>query len=360
MKNLRWIALSLLLSGAALAGLLAVTFTPETRAYLGRVSIAAILLALGFQAASCLCRVVRLRVLCRGLGYTVPFPALTLTLFLSLFAGSITPGQVGGEPVRIHRLSLSGLAVGDATTVVVVERVLDLVVFFSLTAAALLSLRHLWGYLAATVLYPVAAFLVLVLTLILLLIILIRHPSFMKRMVGGITTRILDKCSRSRRWLRFCPGAGDAGSLEARIDHEIEAFAAGFSRFVRGGRRALIGALLVTIFEWISIFSVASALLVALGLPPSLPESFLFQGILQMIADIPLIPGAAGISEIGAATLYRRIVPAYLLGLFVVLWRLILYYSNIPLGLIAGVLAARERSGETGEGDPEPRHTKNL
>jgi uncharacterized protein (TIRG00374 family) len=241
-----------------------------------------------------------------------------------------------------------------------VERVLDLVVFFSLTLAALLSLRHLWGYLAATVLYPVAAFLVLVLTLILLLIILIRHPSFMKRVIGGITTRVLDRCSRSRRWLRFCPGAGDAGTLGTRIDHEIEAFTAGFSRFVRGGRRALIGALLVTIFEWVSIFSVASALLVALGLPPSLPESFLFQGILQMVADIPIIPGAAGISEIGAATLYRRIVPAYLLGLFVVLWRLILYYSNIPLGLIAGVLAARERSGETGEGDPDPRHTKNL
>jgi uncharacterized protein (TIRG00374 family) len=274
MKNLRWIALSLLLSGAALAGLLAVTFTPETRAYLGRVSIAAILLALGFQAASYLCRVVRLRVLCRGLGYTVPFPALTLTLFLSLFAGSITPGQVGGEPVRIHRLSFSGLAVGDATTVVVVERVLDLVVFFSLTAAALLSLRHLWGYLAATVLYPVAAFLVLVLVLILLLIILIRHPSFMKRAVGGITTRVLDRCSRA--------GAG-SGSVRARtvrtqvpcgtrIDHETEVFAASASRFVRADPRALGGAVLASILDWIFFFSTASALLAALALRRPFPS----------------------------------------------------------------------------------------
>ena len=357
MRNLRWIVFSLLLGGAALAGLLAVTFTPETRAYLGRVTLAALLLALGFRAASYLCLVVRLRILCQGLGYTVPFPGLLVTQFLSLFAGSITPGQVGGEPVRVHRLSLAGLAVGDATTIVVVERVLDLVVFFSLTLAALFSLRHLWGYLAATVLYPVAAFLILVLSLLLLLIILVRHPSFMKQVLGGIITRLLDRCGRSRRWLRFCPGAGDAGPLVETIDHEVEAFAAGFSRFVRDGRRALGGALLLTILEWIFLFSVASALLVALGLPPSLPESFLFQGVLQMIATLPLIPGAAGIAEIGAATLYRRIVPTYLLGLFVVLWRVILYYLNIPLGLLAGVVAARERSGQ---GDADTCRTENL
>ncbi len=359
-KNLHWIALSILLSGAALIGLLALTFTPETRAYLGQVSIAAILLALGLQAAAYLCRLARLRILCRGLGYTIPLPALALALFLSLFAGSITPGQVGGEPVRIHRLSLSGLAVGDATTVVIVERVLDLVVFFSLTFTVLLSLRSLWGYLAATVLYPVAAFLILTLTLILLLVILIRHPALMKRVVGSISTLILNRCNQSQRWSGICPGAEDAESLRTKIDHEIEIFAAGFSWFARGGRRALGGALLTTILEWVLTFSVASALLIALELPPSIPESFLFQGILQMIANIPLIPGAAGISEISAATLYRQIVPAYLLGLFVILWRLILYYLNIPLGLVASVFAARGGTGKIEDDESGAQHTENL
>ena len=68
-------------------------------------------------------------------------------------------------------------------------------------------------------------------------------------------------------------------------------------------------------------------------------------------------PGASGIAEIGAVTLYRQLVPAYLLGIFVVLWRLTLYYLNIPLGLLAGVLAAKEGIGE-GEADPYP--TENL
>lgn len=357
-RSRSWIALSLFISGAALVGLLAVTFTPETRAYLGEVSIAALLLALGFRAASILCRVARIGVLCRGLGYTVPFRSLTTIQFLSLFAGSITPGQVGGEPVRVHRLSRSGLAVGDAVVVVVVERVLDLAVFVSLTLAALLALRHLWGYLAATVLYPVAAFLLLVLVLLLALVVLVRHPAFMKQVIGGVAVRVLNRCGRSRRWLRFCPGAEHAGFLGTRIDHEVETFAAGSSRFVRAGRRAVVGALALTVIEWVFLFSTASALLVALRLPPSLPESFLFQGILQMIATIPLIPGAAGISEIGAATLYSRIVPTYLLGLFVVLWRLILYYLNIPLGLLAATLAAREKAGRDPAGGGDP--TENL
>jgi len=142
-----------------------------------------------------------------------------------------------------------------------------------------------------------------------------------------------------------------------RLDHEVEAFSAGFSRFVRAGRRAAAGALALTVLEWTLYYSTASALLIALGLPPSLPESFLFQGVLQMAAALPLIPGSAGIAEIGAATLYRRIVPTYLLGLFVVLWRLILYYLNIPLGLLAAALAAREKGDGDGAG---PRHTENL
>ena len=357
MKSRYWIALSLLTSSAVLTWLLVVTFTPETRTYLGEVGIAALLLALGFRVAAILCRVARVGLLCRGLGYTVPFWSLTVTQFLSLFAGSITPGQVGGEPVRIHRLTRSGLAVGDAGAVVVVERVLDLVVLIIITLAALLALRHLWGYLAAVVLYPVAAFLIFVLVLMLALLLFVRRPFFMKRVMGGITRRVLDRCGRSRRWLRFCPGTDGVGSLMNRLDHEVEAFSAGFSRFMRAGRRAAAGALALTVLEWTLYYSTASALLIALGLPPSLPESFLFQGVLQMAAALPLIPGSAGIAEIGAATLYRRIVPTYLLGLFVVLWRLILYYLNIPLGLLAAALAAREKGDGDGAG---PRHTENL
>ncbi|MDK2891076.1 MAG: glycosyltransferase 2 family protein [Methanoculleus sp.] len=346
MKRWRWIVLSLFISGAALAGLLAVTFTPETRAYLGEVGVAALLLALGLRGASILCRMVRIGVLCRGLGYTVPLSSLAITQSLSLFAGSITPGQVGGEPVRIHRLSHSGLAVGDAVAVVITERVLDLAVFVSLTLAALLAARHLWSYLAATVFYPVAAFLILVLVLLVVLAVLVRRPSLTTRVVGGVASRVLARCGRSRRWLRFCPGSDGAERLAQRVEREAETFAAGSSRFARAGRRAVGGAILISILDWVLLFSTASALLVALGLPPSFPESFLFQGVLQMIAAVPLVPGAAGIAEIGAATLYSRVVPTYLLGLFVVLWRLILYFLNIPLGLLAAALAARETATE--------------
>ncbi len=357
MKSRYWIALSLLASSATLIWLLLVTFTPETRAYIGEVSIAALLLALGFRAATILCRVTRIRILCRGLGYAVPFWRLTIIQLLSLFAGAVTPGQVGGEPVRIYRLTRSGLAVGDASAVVVVERVLDLGVLIILTLSALLALQPFGGYLAAIVLYPVVAFLILVLGLMFALFLLVRRPEIMKRVIGGITLRVLNWCGRSRRYLRFCPGTESVGPLMNGLDHGILAFSAGISRFMGAGRWAGGGALALTILEWTIYYSTASVILIALGQPPSLKESFLFQGVLQMIAALPLIPGASGISEIGAAALYRQVVPAYLLGLFVLLWRLILYYINIPLGLIAAALAAREKEGGNGA---DPRRTENL
>lgn len=357
MKSRYWILLSLLVSSATLIWLLLVTFTPETRAYIGEVSIATLLLALGFRATTILCRVTRIRILCRGLGYAVPFWRLTIIQLLSLFAGAVTPGQVGGEPVRIHRLTRSGLAVGDASAVVVVERMLDLGVLIILTLSALLALRPLWGYLAAIVLYPVAAFLILVLGLMFALFLLVRRPEIMKWVMGGIALRVLGWCGRNRRYLRFCPGAEGAEPLIERLDNEVEIFSAGLSRFMGAGRWAGSGALALTILEWTIYYSTASVILIALGQPPSLPESFLFQGVLQMIAALPLIPGASGISEIGAATLYSRIMPTYLLGLFVLLWRLILYYLNIPLGLLAAVFVARERGDRE---SADPRHTENL
>ena len=212
MKNLRWIVLSLLLSGAALIGLFALTFTPETRAYLGQVSIAPSSSPSGFRPQ-------RTSADCRGSGSSARVLAHRIILgshacfipFALRRRHHPRPDwwRTGPNPSPLDLRARRG----DATTVVVVERVLDLVVFFSLTFTVLLSLRSLWGYLAATVLYPVAAFLILALTLVLLLGILIRHPSLMKQVVGSISTLILDRCGQSQRWSRFCPGIGDARSL---------------------------------------------------------------------------------------------------------------------------------------------------
>jgi uncharacterized protein (TIRG00374 family) len=56
-----------------------------------------------------------------------------------------------------------------------------------------------------------------------------------------------------------------------------------------------------------------------------------------MIMMIPLTPGSVGIAEVSIAAFYSTIIPLPLVGVFVLLWRLILYYFNVIVGLIASL-----------------------
>jgi len=65
------------------------------------------------------------------------------------------------------------------------------------------------------------------------------------------------------------------------------------------------------------------------------------QIVIAVIMMIPLTPGSSGVAELSATSLYGLFVPSAIVGVFVVLWRLILYYSNIVIGLIATVVIVK-------------------
>ncbi|MDO5846541.1 MAG: flippase-like domain-containing protein, partial [Methanocorpusculum sp.] len=72
--------------------------------------------------------------------------------------------------------------------------------------------------------------------------------------------------------------------------------------------------------------------------------SVVFQLIIAVILMIPLTPGSAGLAELCYAGFYSLIIPASVVGLFVVLQRLILYYSNLIIGFIASFLIVKREA----------------
>jgi len=62
---------------------------------------------------------------------------------------------------------------------------------------------------------------------------------------------------------------------------------------------------------------------------------------------IPLTPGGAGVAEVSIAGFYALIIPTSLLGVFVLLWRLIMYYFNLIVGFIASMLIVRREAKVT-------------
>ncbi len=329
----KWLIVSLSFSALVMAGVLYFTVDESTIEYLGRINpyylvLGALLhvLSLGFWA-------LRIQKMSASLGYRVHLTHCMNLVLANLLVAAVTPSQAGGEPIRIHELYRAGVPVGDATAVVIMERILDGIILGVLGAFAMLFLGNYWSSLASgfsglsALMYAAWIFVTL---FVLVFVYSVKNPDHLKRALKGISRWI------DRRWhlKRF-------ESLLETIDREVDNFNKGLVKFVNHGKSGLVWGMFFTLLFWISEFVVASLLLIGLGQPPYFIESFVVQLAIAIIMMIPLTPGGSGVAEIGATSLYSLFVPSAIVGVFVLLWRLIFYYLNILLGLLSSLVIVR-------------------
>lgn len=335
MRRRGWILVSVLLSVLVLAVLLVLTVdetTFEAMAGLEPRWIAAALLAHG---AALLCWAGRLRVLAAGLGYRVPFGTCVPIVLANVLASAITPSSAGGEPVRVHELYRSGVRPGDATAVVVAERLLDVLLLLAgvLVAVVLLGQEmEVLGVEGGPLLPGIGLFALAIFGLFLLALV---APRVLRTAASAVLKAL------ARVWPA---AAARLARIAARVEREVVHFRAAFGRFAVRGRAHLAAGLLFSAGYWLLDFSVASFVLLALGLPPYWILSLLCQMLVTVIALVPLTPGGAGLAEVSAASLYGLFIPSSSLGVVIVLWRLIVYHLNILLGLGAGIAIVRREA----------------
>jgi glycosyltransferase 2 family protein len=321
--------LSLLFSLSVIAIVFAMTFTEETVAYILAFNLYFLALAIGFRILALIIWGVRIQVLSRALGYRVHLPHAVNMVLAGLLAGTITPGQVGGEPVRVHELYRVGVKVGDATAVVITERILDGIVLTLLGIVIMTMTRSIWSTFSLSMIILIVVAWIFLISVLFIPFLAIRYPRQMKYLIMRLTTWIAGKLLKTRF---------SSSRIRGRADEEIDNFFESFSKF--GGRAwwGLLGGGIVTALFWITEFMVASVILMGLGLDPYVLLSFFFQIIIAIIMMIPLTPGSSGITEISTSSLYSLIVPTGMLGIFVLLWRFVTFYLNIILGSLAGLL----------------------
>jgi len=325
-----WIWLSIAISSVVIFAVCAATFNVETLFALLRINIIFLLAALGLRVLSLGFWALRLKVMTWSLGYRVEMPYLFNLVLVNLFAGAITPGQAGGDPVRVHGLHKASVKVGDATAVVIMERVLDGVVLVAMGILAILILGPIWEQLGTGLAAAMFLGWLFIVGVIVILYYSTKRPEPAKRLVK----RILG-------WLeRHFPGRTIRKMVD-RADEEMETLFLGVRSFTGNSRGLLLGFLWTAGF-WVSEFLVASVLLMALGQPPFIAESYLFQLIIAVIMMIPFTPGSSGMAEISAASLYALIVPSSILGVFILLWRGLFFYFNIVAGFVAGLNTYRQ------------------
>lgn len=275
----------------------------------------------------------RIQKMTGSLGYCIGFFYSLNLVFANLLAAAVTPAQAGGEPVRIHELYKADVPLGDATAIVIMERVLDGVVLAALAAFAMVVLTDQWKSLGAVSEIMVYVIWIFVAGCIFLFYLAVRRPDTVKRIFNRCTL-LLTKTWENKRVEKFI----------ARADKEIDNFQSTTIRFVHTAKGGLVWGLFFTLLYWVSEIVTASLILVGLGQPPLILESFVIQLILAILMMMPLTPGSSGIAEVGATSMYALFIPASIVGIFVVIWRVVLYYFNIALGILSSLIIVRREA----------------
>ncbi|MDD1720514.1 MAG: flippase-like domain-containing protein [Euryarchaeota archaeon] len=333
MKSLRkWLAISLIFSIVSILILLAYTITPGQLSSLIQIHPAFLAGALIFQFCSWLVWGARMKVMAEAIGGRVPFRRSVEIVLSNLFAASITPGHAGGEVTRIQLLREFDLSAGDASAVVLGERMLD-ALFLGIAAPVgfLLLVQYVQlspGYIT---LFGIAAVMFGLLFFILLYV--MAKPKKVKSVV------------RRARWLFVkVRGPEKAERSLQKALQEIDVFHNSSKVYLREEKRALARGFFFTVLFWLLQFSIASLILVGLGSQPWILASFSAQPFLMMIAMIPLTPGNSGIAEVVTATIYSGFVDTSILGIFILAWRMVTYYLNIAVGGVVSIRILQDRA----------------
>jgi uncharacterized protein (TIRG00374 family) len=336
----RWLVFSVGISVAVLVLMLVLTFDAETLTALENYNLRYLALGFGLHILALLVWALRIQLMCRSLNYRVPFLHSLNLVSANLLVAALTPSQIGGEAVRVYELYKAGVKTADATAVVLMERVFDGIVLGIGTVIGVYLLGKMFGHMDLPYIYMGIAYFATAVFAGLLIgfAVLVKRPCWTKVLVKKISSLF------TKRW--------DSQRIDVffqKIDVTIDQFYETIAHF--GGRSKLgLGlGLLMTVFFWAAEFLIASVLMAGLGLAPNIVISLIFQLIIAMIMMIPLTPGGAGVAEASIFAFYVLIIPLSLIGVFILLWRLILYYFNIAAGLIASLIIVRREARDAGD-----------
>jgi hypothetical protein len=323
--------ISILISLIAVGVILWFTMRNESIEELSRINPLYFFIALCIHISSWFIWSTRIKILTGASGGNLAFKDILKIVMTSIFVAGITPSHIGGEPARIYLLNKKDMSVGDATAVTLSERFMDLIFLLLMLPIGLFIFRDI---VFSEVFFMITlAFVTILLTVgIVLMAYLMYRPDMIKRHVSKLQGIL----SRFR-------GEERAKQLVERIKEEIDSFVGSIWFFIKSKKCELCVASLCTVAYWCMEFSVASVILIGLGCAPEILRVFVAQTILTIIVLVPLTPGSSGIAEFGFMALFSTFVtkPA-VLGVFVIIWRVILYHVNLIAGGIASANALKD------------------
>ncbi|MGC8663806.1 MAG: lysylphosphatidylglycerol synthase transmembrane domain-containing protein [Thermoplasmata archaeon] len=319
--NTRIMLISIIISIVVISIIISGTYSKDTLKTFLSINPTLILLAIALHLVYWFSWGARIKVLSKSLDYKISYMQSMNIVMMNVLAASVTPSNAGGEPVRIKMLNELGVRGGDATAIVIGERVSDSIFLLSLLPILLIffsfMLSGFFGYLLFSAVILLGALLIAV------FIIVWKHKNFEKLLTKIEPFMKLFVRNNEKRF-----------KLMEKLKREFKYFHEGIHILIMKKRINFIIVLLLSAILWISDFIIFSVVLLSLHQNPLWIYSVLAQIFIVILSIIPISPGGSGIVEIAAAFLYGPFISKDIIGVVILVWRFIVFYLNIIIGLI--------------------------
>lgn len=236
-------------------------------------------------------------------------------VLVNVFVAAITPSQIGGEPIRIKMLLEEGLSSGGATGLVVTERILDFIFLIVVAPITLILAGTLIELDEIALVVHIATLLMVIAVLFMILLILF------ERRIASFLCKIVTKLLK-RRQKNICE----------IITREAKNFSETAKKLLKN--RNSIRLFFITALIWLADLVIPSIILLSMNENPYWLYSLAVQFILMISMMLPITPGGSAIAEFGSFILYSKILPKSTVALLTLLWRIVLFYTNLIVGFI--------------------------
>lgn len=301
-----------------------------------RIGFGTLVGALAMVTASWMVDGLRLFVLARTAGGSLPYWEAVRISVAGAFMAGVTPSDTGGEPLKVYYLHRNGISIGQATATVTLIALLHTTTRFLMWLVMPLAafvLGFPWEFSTAVKATLTLGFLV--------------YLFFMSLLVAS--TLWPETVVRFAVWLfglrpmRRVVSPVLLSKLESTVRRVAEDFREGMTKFRAKGWDVILG-LFLSLVYWVLVILVPVFLLRQMGSQASFFQLFsLGMTVYLVMAYVPT-PGASGGAEAGSAMFFSPFLPARLLGTFVVVWRAVTYYFTLAIGGALVALDTLKRS----------------
>ena len=324
-RLLKGLGISIVIGAISAFIIIFITTNQDTWVSLSYVKKKYLFLAFILMVFAAVIDALRIKMTVEAVNEKISFIEALKVYYISNFAGGITPFFSGTPPAQIYLFNKNienKMTLGKASMIATIMPLIKTLVFSIFTPIIFYGLKRTMTHYNILSAILINGAILFSLFFLFLFVLATKYPEKMLGIISKIQhLPCISKFSRKEQ----------ISHLFNRVILEIQEFHKSFSLLKENWVKIMLS-ILYTIIFWGTFFLAAPLLLWGFNLNFNFFHILAMQVIFYFILPFMPTPGGSGTAEAGFASLFSFFVPLHLLGLFVGIWRFVVFYFNLCIG----------------------------